>query len=422
MVQAERADPAVILIIRPASLQPVEPCTVGQRKPDRSGGPGPVAWGLPKGPWVLHTTERLGGITDRWLDLQAARGERFESRLLGWYEVSEQRSPHWLVAHDHRDAYLAARAMRKTRGLSSAWLYRYLRERPPAIVHAHYGTLASCQILLARACRAPLIASFYGFDATETRFVASRRWRRAYRRLFRSATALIVEGPAMAARLRALGCPASKLEIVRLPADAESLPAAPKRGGSSGFQVAMAGRFAEKKGFDTGIRAFALAFRGVPEASLLMIGGGPLEERYRALVAEEGISDQVRWGGQMPFGEFMSSLAGADIALFPSRTAADGDSEGGAPVTLIEAQWLGVPSIVSKHDDLPFVAAPGGAIVLPPNAPEEWSRALTAISAQPGRLQAMSAAAMRFAREHHAIEANTRQRESIYAAALDRSE
>ncbi len=202
----------------------------------------------------------------------------------------------WLQ-QDHRDAYLAARAMRKTRGLSSAWLYRYLRERPPAIVHAHYGTLASCQILLARVCRAPLIASFYGFDATETRFVASRRWRRAYRRLFRSATALIVEGPAMAARLRALGCPASKLEIVRLPADAEYLAAAPRRSGSSGFQVAMAGRFAEKKGFDTGIRAFALAFRGVPETSLLMIGGGPLEERYRALVAEEGISESgaVGW-------------------------------------------------------------------------------------------------------------------------------
>jgi glycosyltransferase involved in cell wall biosynthesis len=181
------------------------------------------------------------------------------------------------------------------------------------------------------------------------------------------------------------------------------------------FRVIAAGRFIEKKGFDTALRAFAKALRGRKDARLALIGGGPLETNLRRIAAEERIGGQVVWRTRLPFHEFMGEIAQARLGLYPSRTAADGDSEGGAPVTLIEAQWLGVPSLVSDHDDLPFVAAPEASHVLPPNDVSAWADHIAALYDAPARLEGMAQAARRFARDLHRPEKNLTAREQLYA-------
>jgi colanic acid/amylovoran biosynthesis glycosyltransferase len=115
----------------------------------------------------------------------------------------------------------------------------------------------------------------------------------------------------------------------------------------------------------------------------------------------------------------MAQIAGASVTVFPSRTAPDGDAEGGAPVTLIEAQWLGVPVLVSGHDDLPFVAAPAGSIVLPPTDVDSWADALQSLYDDPNALEAMGSSASAFARANHSPEANCLAREAIYCAASE---
>jgi colanic acid/amylovoran biosynthesis glycosyltransferase len=178
--------------------------------------------------------------------------------------------------------------------------------------------------------------------------------------------------------------------------------------------VVIAGRFVEKKGFDVAIRAFIRALKGRSDAELLIIGGGELEGMYRQLVVEGGIDGQVTWAGRLPFEDFMSQVATAHVGLFPSRSAANGDSEGGAPVTLIESQWLGVPSIVSDHDDLSFVGAPTGSITLPPLAIDDWAEALQSLYDAPTRAATMGAAALDFSHTHHSPQANACAREIIY--------
>jgi colanic acid/amylovoran biosynthesis glycosyltransferase len=112
----------------------------------------------------------------------------------------------------------------------------------------------------------------------------------------------------------------------------------------------------------------------------------------------------------------MQICASAHVMLFPSRTAADGNSEGGAPVTLIEAQWLGVPTVVSNHDDLPYVAAPGTP-VLPPTDINAWAEVLRHIRDSPSTLERASQASRTFATTHHSPRANARARERLYRAA-----
>ena len=45
----------------------------------------------------------------------------------------------------------------------------------------------------------------------------------------------------------------------------------------------------------------------------------------------------------------------AHVFVQPSLTAPDGDSEGGAPTTLLEAQACGLPVLTTRHADIPEV-------------------------------------------------------------------
>jgi colanic acid/amylovoran biosynthesis glycosyltransferase len=372
-------------------------------------------WSLPSAPWVLHSNPVLGGVTDRWITTQARAADRYGARLLGAdVAPGTDREPHWLVARDRPLLWLAYKGTWRSRGLSLACVAPAFGSNPPTLIHAHYGSIAAFHLRLARALSAGLTVSFYGFDATESRFTESRAWRRRYRRMFDQAGAVIAEAPKMASRIEALGCPAEKIHIVLLPADEHSLETLRADQRAPGFLVTLAGRFVEKKGFDFGIRAFARALRGVTDARLMLIGGGPLESELRRLAEEEGLGDQVIWRGQLAFESFMENVASADLMLFPSRTARNGDSEGGAPVTLIESQWVGVPAIVSSHDDLPSIASPEGSIVLAPDDLAGWAEALRSLYQHEERLASMGQAARVHARARHSIAANTRAREAVY--------
>jgi colanic acid/amylovoran biosynthesis glycosyltransferase len=110
----------------------------------------------------------------------------------------------------------------------------------------------------------------------------------------------------------------------------------------------------------------------------------------------------------------MTVLGGAHLTLHPSRTAANGDSEGGAPVTLFESQWLGIPALVSDHDDLPFVVGSDSGRVLDPHDVGMWADALVDLYSSPAELDRMGQAAASVARANHSPEANAAARERLY--------
>ncbi|OJU96165.1 MAG: hypothetical protein BGO23_01180 [Solirubrobacterales bacterium 67-14] len=373
------------------------------------------AFAGPESPWILHSTPVLGHITQRWIDSQVNATDRYDSRILGASVADEctVEDERWIVPRRGSAAWLSYRGMSVTDGFSPLYLAARMRQHRPDVIHVHFAPPAAQLTRFASLLDRPLVTSFYGYDATLNRYRESWLWRRPYMRLFRRASAFVVEGPAMADRVAGLGCPEERIRVVRLPADQQSLGSVVPRK-TDEFTVVAAGRFVEKKGFDLAILAFARAFAGRTDAKLILVGGGPLEGAYRQQVAELGIEPQVEWAGRLQHHEFMTRVASAHVAVYPSVTASNGDGEGGAPVTLIEGQWLGVPSIVSAHDDLPFVAAPNGSITLETRSPHSWSDALRSLYEQPAKLEAMGVAAREFARSKHGPEANAVGREEIY--------
>ena len=72
------------------------------------------------------------------------------------------------------------------------------------------------------------------------------------------------------------------------------------------------------------------------------------------------------WRGVLPYDQVLREMAACHVLLQPSVTAADGDSEGGAPVTLLDAQAAGLPVVATRHADIPEYVRDGHSGLLSP--------------------------------------------------------
>jgi len=100
------------------------------------------------------------------------------------------------------------------------------------------------------------------------------------------------------------------------------------------------GRLAEKKGVRYLIEAMPKVAQKYPEAKLLIIGSGPLENELKNQVKDLGLENNVIFTGAMPNKELPKYYATADIFIGPSVVAKGGDREG-LPVTYMEAMASG---------------------------------------------------------------------------------
>lgn len=295
---------------------------------------------------------------------------------------------------------------------SNYWAHA-LREYAGAadICHAHFGDAGWMAV---DAGLRRVVTSFYGYDASAAYML--RYWGRGYPDLFARGTFFVAEGPAMSARLVALGAPLDRARVVPLIADVDQ--PLRLRHPSDRPEILMAGRFTAKKGFEDGIRAFARVMLDVP-CRLTLMGSGPLGKRLRATALECDVAEFVRF---RPFGsraEFRDALDAADIFLQPSRTAPDGDTEGGAPTTLLDAQARGLVVVASTHADLPFVVSQEAGYFANEGDVSDLTRALQAALEGQGDWARRSAAGRAHVERQHGRDQVIRLLRALYEEALD---
>jgi colanic acid/amylovoran biosynthesis glycosyltransferase len=97
-------------------------------------------------------------------------------------------------------------------------------------------------------------------------------------------------------------------------------------------------------------------------------------------------------------------------------TATDGDSEGGAPTILLEAQAIGTPIVTTRHADIPHVVPEGPGVWL---CAEHDVDALAAALCAALQKPAPSSAAHVMA--HHDIVRTSVRLEEIYARASEKA-
>jgi colanic acid/amylovoran biosynthesis glycosyltransferase len=160
----------------------------------------------------------------------------------------------------------------------------------------------------------------------------------------------------MARQLVALGCPEHKVSVVKIGLDLQRLPFAPPIR-SRPLVIVQTARFVEKKGIDLSIQAFAAARHRLGSSELWLIGDGDCRSDLEALAVRLRVASSVRFLGAMSHETVRETVQRAHICIQPSRTAQDGDTEGGAPTVLLEMQAIGMPIVSTRHADIPGVVA-----------------------------------------------------------------
>ena len=113
-----------------------------------------------------------------------------------------------------------------------------------------------------------------------------------------------------------------------------------KRYGIYGPFLLFVGRLTEKKGVSCLIDAMVTVNRKVPEAKLLIVGSGELEQVLRLQVQRRGLEKVVIFTGGIPNKELPAFYATADVFIGPSVQVKGGDSEGFG-LTFVEAIMSG---------------------------------------------------------------------------------
>jgi colanic acid/amylovoran biosynthesis glycosyltransferase len=179
----------------------------------------------------------------------------------------------------------------------------------------------------------------------------------------------------MARCIAALGVDAAKIQVFRLGVDLELIPFVARANpvGRGKLRFLIAGSFREKKGIPYALEALGRFHQSFPDIEITVIGdsgGSVREEREKQKILHEvrqwGLSDKIQFLGYQPYEHLRRQFYDHHIFLSPSVTASDGDTEGGAPVTIIEAAASGMPVVSTTHCDIPYVLSEENQAFLAP--------------------------------------------------------
>ena len=236
----------------------------------------------------------------------------------------------------------------------SPYFNQIIQKERPLLLHAHFGTEGVYALCTRRTFNLPLITTFYGKDVSQQ--ASEARWQAGYQHLFSEGTLFLVEGNYMRRSLIALGCPPKKTRICHIGVDTYKFSFKPRiQPEDNQVCLLMCGRLTEKKGVEYAIKAISHLVADYPDIRLRIVGDGPLRAGLESLIQEREVQNQVQILGYLSHDAYAQEMANAHLFLAPSVQAADGDSEGGAPTVLLEAQASGVPVIASTHADIPEV-------------------------------------------------------------------
>jgi glycosyltransferase involved in cell wall biosynthesis len=90
-----------------------------------------------------------------------------------------------------------------------------------------------------------------------------------------------------------------------------------KYGLTRGSTLGFAGSFYAYEGLDVLLRAMPPVLRAVPQARLLLLGGGPQDAELRALVTRLGLERVVHFVGRVPHSEVTRYYSAMDVMVYP---------------------------------------------------------------------------------------------------------
>jgi glycosyltransferase involved in cell wall biosynthesis len=205
--------------------------------------------------------------------------------------------------------------------------------------------------------------------------------RRVLAWVVRRAAAVTVVGRHMVPVVRALpGCADAGVATIPMGTDVDALfvpdPAVARERGA----LLFVGRLVEKKGVDDLLRALRLARDRGRDATLTVVGNGPMRAQLERLAAELGLQAHARFLGAVPQAELPALYRRAAAFVAPFRIARDDDQEG-LGLVMVEALACGCPVISTRVPAIEAEFARFGPLLVEAGSPAALADAIVRLLA-----------------------------------------
>jgi phosphatidyl-myo-inositol alpha-mannosyltransferase len=158
------------------------------------------------------------------------------------------------------------------------------------------------------------------------------------------------------------------------------------------LNVLFVGRLEKRKGLSYLLRAWGPVHEDVPEARLLVVGGGAGLKHYRAFVGDR---DDIVFAGKVSDGELLDYYHTADVFCAPST---GGESFG---MVLLEAMAAGKPLVTTNIAGYDEVVTQGSqGLLVPPRDPDALASALISLLRDPELRAALGSEGKRSAEQY----------------------
>lgn len=304
-----------------------------------------------------------------------------------------------------------------------------IESHQPILLHSHFANRGFYDLPLAKKYSLKHIVTFYGYDVNK--LPQQKIWRERYKLLFEKASLFLCEGPYMANCVVNLGCPKEKVLVQRLGIDIENIAYRPRRiNKSEPVKILVAGSFKEKKGIPDAIESVGLLSKKHPNVRLTVIGdssgdksGKSEKSKIQLAIDRFKLGPKTRLLGFQPHQVLMKEAAEHHIFLSPSLTASDGDTEGGAPVSVIEMAASGLPIVSTQHADIPNIIHHGQTgLLFPEKSPGLLATGLLKLIKNEPLYEKMSRQARKQVLNLYNIRKTAKQLSNIYKQVIKNSD
>jgi len=317
-------------------------------------------------------------------------------------------------------------------------LAEVIPEVKPDLLHAHSPALNGLAALrVARKVGIPLVYEVRAFweDAAAdhgtsregglryrlTRALETHVMKRA------SAVTTICEG--LRGDIVSRGIPARKVTVIPNAVDIERFSVGGQPGPARQQQLGLKGKtvlgfigsFYAYEGLALLLQAMPGILEGAPDTRLLLVGGGPEEQRLKQVITASGLQDSVIFTGRVPHDEVQEYYNLVDILVYPRLSMRL--TELVTPLKPLEAMAQGrlvLASDVGGHHELIRPGETGQ--LFQAGSVEDLQRAVLAMLRDHSGWQAQREAGRRFVERERTWAASVARYRDVYAAALGRGD
>ncbi|MFD4534468.1 glycosyltransferase family 4 protein [Kitasatospora sp. NPDC058397] len=218
---------------------------------------------------------------------------------------------------------------------------------------------------LRRAGAARLLGMTHGHEAAWAQLPAARQ---LLRRIGAGTDVLTYLGEYTRSRIAGAVGPQAAARMVQLPPGVDETTFHPGSGGAEVRRrlgladrpvVVCVSRLVPRKGQDTLIEAMPQILADVPDAVLLIVGGGPYRADLEKLADARGVRASVRFTGSVPWEELPAHYGAGDVFAMPCRTRRGGLDVEGLGIVYLEASATGLPVVAGDSGGAPDAVLEG---------------------------------------------------------------